>query len=129
MKHTKKYLAVLMAISILLCSVIAITSSAADSSKGDNEAELEELQPVMATECIYYPSKFVGAPDSSVIEYNSYGDKYVIMFGHDGYAQYYIHYSTHGVPGYHENPHYHTFGVVNGSWTPIGNNPGLPLQN
>ena len=56
MKHTKKFIAILMAISILLCSVIAITSSAADSSQGDNEAETEELQPMVARNCpvIYY---------------------------------------------------------------------------
>ena len=53
MKHTKKYLVVLMAISILLCSIIAITSSAADSIQDESELEIEELQPVMANQCGY----------------------------------------------------------------------------
>ena len=61
MKPAKKYLAVLMAISILLCSVIAITSSAADSSQGDNEVEIEELQPVMASQC--YSDIYRGKPE------------------------------------------------------------------
>ena len=55
-----------MAISILLCSIIAITSFAANSSQGDNEAEIEELQPVMASRCSYpLVSGYYGRPDES----------------------------------------------------------------
>ena len=129
MKTTKRRILSIVICSVLLCIFACITVYALelnDSTISYSSSGEEELMPLAANGCIKYPSKFVGTPGSSTEEYNEKGEKYIIRFGPDGYAQYYIHYSDHGSPGYHAIPHYHTFEVLNGFWTPTGNYPGLP---
>lgn len=78
---------------------------------------VEEIMLIAANSCgqwingVYYSYEFMGTPDSYYINHlGSYTKKF--YYDSDGFASKVVHYTDHGNPANHSNPHYHTFSAV-----------------
>lgn len=116
-KTQKTRIAALLLVLITLLSALFIPINAAVQETSE-DIGIEEIMPMAANNCgqwidgIYYNNKFLGEANSKYEYYNSHNDKYVMYFDTNGRAMYNVHYSDHGSPGSHSNPHYHTFSAV-----------------
>lgn len=72
------------------------------SLKGGGSAYGGKWKPAKAAD-----ERFLGQPGETKPNYTTKGDKIETHIGPEGKADYEIHHSDHGSPGYHKNPHCH----------------------
>lgn len=121
----KRITAIVLALLVILCCNFTVFSSAEETNESYLSEEAE-LKPNIPQRCqIKYNEKFLGEPNTTVVD-SSLSYLGYIHFDSTGIADYTVHFSDHGSPAYHTNPHYHTFSVYNGWWTPNVYHSGLP---
>ncbi len=116
LKKEKRLLAVTVYVFLLICITGARVFSAGDYLTEECAARYELIPEASGGCCIngyYYPPYTYGTPNSS-FTLNTGNYVKVFYYGNNGAANMVVHYTDHGNPAHHANPHYHLYnGVYN----------------